>query len=61
MTLIAGKGAVYSNVSIDRIDNNKGYIKGNTQLVCRSANAMKLNMNQEELERFIESIIEHWS
>jgi len=34
--------------SIDRIDSDKGYIKGNIQLVLRKVNMMKQSYSQEE-------------
>lgn len=38
-----------STPSIDRIDNNKGYIKGNVQWVSWRANVLKNNTTPEEL------------
>lgn len=39
--------------SVDRIDANKGYIKGNVQLVCAGINLMKNNWTQAETIEFI--------
>tara|TARA_B100000902_G_C27064951_1_gene791021 strand:- start:39 stop:782 length:744 start_codon:yes stop_codon:yes gene_type:complete len=37
-------------VSIDRIDSNKGYIKGNVQLVCSLYNQMKMDRTEEDMD-----------
>jgi hypothetical protein len=45
------KNNLSTNLSIDRIDSSKGYIKGNIQLVCHYVNIMKWN---KDLPEFIE-------
>jgi len=47
------------NLSPDRIDSKKGYTKDNLQFVCNRVNAMKNNMDTEELLDFCEKIVEH--
>ena len=42
--------------SIDRIDNNKGYIKGNVAVISRLANMMKNCASKEELLLFSKNI-----
>ena len=48
----------YTNVSIDRIDNNIGYNKKNIRLVCWAVNIMKHNMSDEELMLWVSRIHE---
>lgn len=49
----SGKSGAYKNSpSLDRIDNNKGYIKGNIQVVSQLANSMKGAASVEELQMF---------
>lgn len=52
----SGRSGAYKNSpSLDRIDNNKGYVRGNIQVISQLANAMKGGASNEELHRFA-----HW-
>lgn len=44
------------NISIDRIDSNKGYISGNVQLVCGIMNMMKTYLQQNEFIQYCKLI-----
>ena len=47
------------NISIDRIDSSKGYIKGNIQLVCGIVNVMKSDSSEDEFLQLCKKIVEH--
>lgn len=46
-----------SHSSIDRVDNNKGYIKGNVIVISKLANAMKNSSTFSQLKVFCKNII----
>lgn len=37
--------------SVDRVDNSKGYVSGNVQVISYEANRLKSNLNLETLEK----------
>lgn len=45
--------------SLDRIDNNKPYIKGNLQWVHKEVNFMKQNMTEDKLLYWCEKLLKH--
>ena len=47
--LITGRVDLYNSPSLDRIDNNKGYVKGNVIIVCFRANCIKNDGTWQEI------------
>lgn len=45
-------GPKHTSPSLDRIDNTKGYIKGNVQVISNKANTMKGNSTSQERINF---------
>lgn len=60
MTTTMFAGRTPTNMSVDRIDSDKGYIKGNVQLVCMAVNQMKSDLTLEELIHFCREILANY-
>lgn len=57
ITYSVGLGKIDANPSIDRIDNSKGYIKGNVQVISFLANRMKNNASEKDLIAFAKGVL----
>ena len=52
-----GVGRRWDAPSIDRIDNTKGYIPGNVEVISWKANAMKGNLTPLQMKHFAEQLL----
>lgn len=59
MTWQKGNGSVHYSASIDRKNNDVGYIVGNIQLVCSMVNRMKHTLNDSELYWWAKNIVDY--
>lgn len=59
MTYQHGEGYISTNMSIDRIDPQVGYIPGNVQLVCRVVNIMKYVSSTDDLLVWCKRIVNY--
>ena len=57
MTFELNKGRVPTNVSIDKINKDLGYLKDNVQLVCMACNQIKSDLTEEEMYNFCKKIV----
>lgn len=55
--LISSNGLTDNSPSIDRIDNTKGYIKGNVMIISHKANTCKNSLTLEQLQVFATNIL----
>lgn len=60
MTFELKRGRTHTNLSIDKIDRNKGYIIGNIQLVCMACNQIKSDLTDNEVYYFCKKIVEQY-
>jgi hypothetical protein len=58
MTYLCGVGKVDTNISLDKIDPQKGYVVGNLQLVCHRVNIMKFDKSKDDLLGWCKKIAE---
>jgi len=54
--LAKGDGYLPNAMSLDRVDNNKGYVPGNVRVISRKANLMKSSLTLDVLEKLIKYI-----
>ncbi len=55
--LIAGDKPTPNSPSIDRVDNEKGYVKGNVRVISRAANLLKGECSMADITRLLEYML----
>jgi hypothetical protein len=45
--------------TMDRINNRRGYVQGNVQLVCWKANKIKGELDNKEFKEFCKLVVDH--
>lgn len=54
-----GHGPNMSSATLDRIDNNKGYTKGNVRVISHRANTLKSDATLEELQLIVNDFLKN--
>jgi len=54
-----GYGTNPKGCTMDRKNNNRGYVQGNVQLVCWKANRIKGELNDNEFKAFCKLVADH--
>ena len=57
--VLGTKGNYEYTPSLDRIDNSKGYIKGNIMVISKKANSMKNSASLQELKNFCKNVLRY--
>jgi hypothetical protein len=57
--VLGHKGNYEYTPSLDRIDNSKGYVKGNIMVISKKANSMKNSASIEELKMFVKNVLRY--
>lgn len=60
MTFERYQGRIPTNVSIDKINKERGYIIGNIQLVCMACNQIKSDWSEETMYNICKKIVEQY-
>jgi hypothetical protein len=50
-----------NSYSLDRINNDKGYIPGNVLVISQRANILKNNATLEELQLLVKNLTDYWT
>jgi hypothetical protein len=56
LILTKGDGYLPNSMSLDRVDNEKGYVPGNVRVISRKANLLKSSLTLDILENIIKYI-----
>jgi hypothetical protein len=60
MTYEIDSGRIYTNVSIDQIEQGKGYTEDNVQLVCMAVNQLKSDWDMNTVKYICKMVVENY-
>ena len=60
MTYELDQGRIYSNISIDQINQGKGYTEDNVQLVCMAVNQLKSDWDMDTVNYICKMIVNNY-
>ena len=60
MTYEMDAGRVYTNISIDQIEQGKGYTEDNVQLVCMAVNQLKSDWDMDTVKYICKMVIDNY-
>ena len=61
MTYEMDAGRVYTNISIDQIEQGKGYTEDNVQLVCMAVNQLKSDWDMDTVKYICKMIVNNYN
>lgn len=59
LSYLRGRGHLYHNASIDRINSKKGYVKGNIRILSYICNGSISNFKMSDVKKYAKLVVKH--